>query len=116
MSLPSVLDAWSSRPAIRAAAVVSEDGLLVHDLLDAGTDGEAVAALAVTVVRHARQLGEAHGDPEVRTVVLDRPAGPAILSPIDERHTLVVFARADRDIGPLLFDIRRSRESLGQSI
>jgi len=116
MSLPEVLDGWSSRPVIRAAAVVNEDGLLVHDLLDPRTDAEAIAALAVTIVRHSRQLGEAHGDPDLHTVVLDRPGGPTILSPIDERHTLVVLAAADRDIGPLLFDIRRSRDSLGRSI
>jgi predicted regulator of Ras-like GTPase activity (Roadblock/LC7/MglB family) len=116
MSLPSVLDAWPARSLVRGAAVVSEDGLLVHDMLAAPVDGDAVAALAVTVVRVSRQLGESQGDGALRTVVLDLEAGPAILSPIDDRHTLVVYAEPDRDIGPLLFDIRQSRDLLSQAI
>lgn len=116
MSLPRILDGWASRDLIEGAAVLSEDGLLVHDLLNSALDGEAIAALAVTVVRHCRQLGTALGRGGFGSVVLDLDDGPAVLTPLDREHTLVIVAAADRDIGPLLFDLRQSRDVLSRSV
>jgi predicted regulator of Ras-like GTPase activity (Roadblock/LC7/MglB family) len=116
MSVRQILDAWDNRAAVRGAAVVSEDGLVVHDLLDPAADSEAVAALAVTVIEHGRQFGDAQGPTDLRTVVLDLANGPAILTPLDDRHALVVLAQPDRDIGPLLFEIRQSRSALTRAI
>jgi predicted regulator of Ras-like GTPase activity (Roadblock/LC7/MglB family) len=107
MSLTEALDRWSSRAAIRGAAVISEDGILIHD---------AVAALALTLFRHAQQLGTAAGAGELGSVVIELTAGPAIVASIDERHTLVVLAYPERDLGPLLFDIRRDKPALSQAV
>jgi len=115
MSLRQIVDRWSARDAIRGAAIVSEDGLVIHDVLDTG-DADAVAALAVTVVRDARQLTEAAVAGELRTVVLDADRSPAILAPLDARHTLVVLAAPNRDLGPLLFEIRRERPALSRAV
>lgn len=116
MSLPRIVNQWASRDVVRGAAVVSEDGLLVHDALAPPADREAVAALAVTVVRLARQLGAAAGPGELRRVVLDLASGPAVLAPLEADQVLVVLAQPDRDIGPLLFDIRHSRAALSRAI
>lgn len=116
MPLPSLLQAWSDRPSVRGAAVVSEDGLLVHSLLPSDADAEAVAALAVTLVREGRQFAAARGTADLHRMVLDLAGGPAILAPIDERHTLVLLARPDQDVGSLLFEIRQSRAALSQAI
>jgi predicted regulator of Ras-like GTPase activity (Roadblock/LC7/MglB family) len=116
MSLPELMEGWSNRAAVRCAAVVDEDGLLVHDMLTHGLDGEAVAALAVTAVRHLRQLGEVLGSASVRNVVVDSTAGPTILTPLDHGHTLVVIARPDLDIGPLLREIRLASPALSQAV
>ena len=115
MTLRQIVDGWSARDRVRGAAIVSEDGLVIHDLLDAA-DAEAIAALAVTIVREARQLGDAAGRAPLRTVVLDYAGGPAILTPIDGRHTLVVLAVAEQDLGLLLFEIRRERSALSQAV
>lgn len=115
MLLRQIVDGWSARDTIRGAAIVSEDGLVIHDLLPTA-DADAVAALAVTIVREARQLGDAAGDAPLRTVVLDYAGGPAVLAPIDAHHTLVVLAAPDRDIGPLLYEIRRERPALSQAV
>jgi predicted regulator of Ras-like GTPase activity (Roadblock/LC7/MglB family) len=115
MSLRQIVDRWSARDRIRGAAIVSEDGLVIHDALGGG-DTEAIAALAVTIVRDAGQFAEAAAGGSLRTVVLDAESGPAILSPIDARHTLVVLALPDRDLGPLLHEIRRERPALSQAV
>lgn len=115
MPLRKTLDRWPSRPLIQGAAIISEDGLLVHDDLAAGIDREAVAALAVAVRRHAEQLGTAVGG-TLGSVVLELTGGPAVVTGLDPRHTLIVFALAGQDIGPLLFDVREGRTALAGAV
>ncbi len=112
MSFRSTINQWPSRASVRGAAVISEDGLLIHDELDAGVDRDAVAALAVTVRRHAEQLGAAAQGGSLGSVVVELSQGPAILASLDDGHTLVVLARPDRDLGQLLFDLRSARAVL----
>lgn len=116
MSLRATLDRWSSRSTIRGAAVISEDGLLVHDAFDDTVDGEAVAALALAVLRHAEQFRDVAGGGELGSVVLELATGPAIVAGLDHRHTLVVLARPDLDLGPLLFDISREKSALSPEV
>lgn len=116
MPFSLTIDRWSSRPVIRGAAVVSEDGLVVHEALGAGVDREAVAALAVTVRRHAAQLADAAAAGSLGSIVLELTGGSVVLAALDDRHTLVVLAAPDRDLGPLLFDIRDGRAALVQAI
>lgn len=116
MSFRRTIDQWPSRSSVRGAAVVSEDGLLVHDHLGAGLDGEAIAALAVTLHRHAAQFGAAADGGGLGAVVLEFDRGPAILRTLDDRHTLVVLAVPDHDLGPLLYDIRSARAALARGL
>ncbi len=48
----------------------------------------------------------------LRAAVLDFGGGPAILSVLGPGATLVVLARPDRDLGPLLFELRSNRDTL----
>lgn len=116
MTFRDTVERWSSRPSIRGAAIVSEDGLLVHSMLDPAADGEAIAALAVALLRDAQQLGSAAAGGAVGSVVLELADGPVIVTALDITHTLVVLARPDHDLGPLLFDIRTDRTRLGQAV
>jgi predicted regulator of Ras-like GTPase activity (Roadblock/LC7/MglB family) len=110
--LRETLQGFATGDAVRGAAIVGEDGLVIHDALAAGTDVDAVAALAVTTMRHADQFGAAAGVGGLRTAVFDFGGGPAILAALSPTATLVVLARPDRDLGPLLFDIRSRRDRL----
>ncbi|MGE0439908.1 MAG: roadblock/LC7 domain-containing protein [Gemmatimonadales bacterium] len=116
MAFRDLLDQWDSRPVIRGGAVISEDGLLVHDLLADGVDGEALAALAVVLRRDAAQLGEAAGTGDAGTVVVEHPTGPVVIAELDAHHTLLLLARPDVDIGPLLYDIRCHRTTLSRAV
>jgi predicted regulator of Ras-like GTPase activity (Roadblock/LC7/MglB family) len=116
MSLRTTLDQWPSRESIQAAAVVSEDGLLIHDAFDEAVDREAIAALAVTLRRTGRQLGVAANHGPLGSMVVEFEDGCAVLAGLDQDHTLVLLARPDRDLGPLLFDVRRERTALSRSV
>lgn len=115
MPFRQTLDRWPSCAVIQGAAIISEDGLLVHDDLGRHVDGEAVAALAVAVRRHAEQLGTAVGG-TLGSTVMELTGGPAVITPLDTRHTLIVLARPGMDIGPLLFDIRQGRSTLAEAL
>ncbi len=116
MSFHQIIDRWPSRSAVRGAAVINEDGFLVHDALVEGLDHEAIAALGVTLLRHARQFGLAVDGGNLGAVVIELGNGPAILLPLDSRHTLVVLAGPDHDLGQLLFELQSARVSLAEVI
>ncbi|MEO8448869.1 MAG: roadblock/LC7 domain-containing protein [Gemmatimonadota bacterium] len=115
-ALRDLISGWTNGESVHGAAIVSEDGLLVHDALDPGTDREAIAALAIELIRNGRQLGMAGARSRLDTVVLDLEHGPAILSPLDASHTLIVFAAGDTDIGALLYEIRTQRAAVSAAI
>jgi len=110
--LREIMQGLNSRDAIRGAAIVGDDGLVIHDALASEADGEAVAALAVTTMRHAEQFGGAGRCGPLRTAVLDFGNGTAILTMLGDGATLVVLARPDRDLGPLLYELRTRRDTL----
>lgn len=110
--LREIMQGLDSRDSVRGAAIVGDDGLVIHDALTSDADTEAVAALAVTTMRHADQFGGAGRCGTLRTAVLDFGNGPAILSVLGPGAILIVLARPDRDLGPLLYEIRTRRDSL----
>lgn len=110
--LREILMGFDAGDSVRGAAIIGEDGLVIHDALTADADGEAVAALAVTTMRHAEQFGNAGHCGPLHTAVLDFGHGPAILTALSPYATLVVLARPDRDLGPLLHELRVRRAAL----
>ncbi|MBX3145824.1 MAG: roadblock/LC7 domain-containing protein [Gemmatimonadales bacterium] len=96
--------------------MISEDGLLIHDMFPADADGEAVAALALALLSQAEQIGHAAGGDATGHVVVELDAGPVVVTRLDRQHSLVVLAEPGRDIGALLFDIRRHRTQLSEAV
>ena len=110
--LREIIQGLDAGASVRGAAIIGEDGLVIHDALGRNADGEAVAALAVTTLRHAEQFGGACRAGTLQTAVLDFQDGPAILSSLSSTATLVVLAEPDRDLGALLFELRLKRHAL----
>ncbi|HLB54402.1 MAG TPA: roadblock/LC7 domain-containing protein [Gemmatimonadales bacterium] len=110
--LREILQGLDAGDSVRGGVIVGDDGLVIHNALTPDTDDEAVAALAVTTRRHAEQLGGASRSGQLRTAVLEFGGGPAILASLTPEATLVVLAKPDRDIGPLLYELRTRRAAL----
>ncbi len=110
--LRQILEDLDGGDAVRGGAIIGEDGLVIHSALTPDADDEAVAALAVTTRRHAEQLGGASKSGELHTAVFDFAGAPAILSALTPSATLVVLAKPDRDLGPLLYELRTRRDAL----
>ncbi len=115
-ALREVLERLDAGDAVRGGAIVGADGLIIHNALTPDADQEAIAALAVTTMRHAEQLGTSSGSGELRTAVLEYGGGPAILTPLNPSATLVVLAKPDRDLGELLYELRTRRNALTELV
>jgi predicted regulator of Ras-like GTPase activity (Roadblock/LC7/MglB family) len=114
--LQELIQGLDARASVRGAAIIGADGLVIHDALNADADGDSVAALAVTTLRHAEQFGSACGAGPLRTVVFDFGACPAILSALTPHATLVVLAQPGRDLGALLFELRQRHDALARLV
>lgn len=110
--LREIIQGLDAGESVRGAAIIGEDGLVIHDALGPGADADAVAALAITTLRHAEQLGGAFRSGPLQTAVFEFDEGPAILSALTPTATLVVLARPNRDLGPLLYELRIRRDTL----
>jgi predicted regulator of Ras-like GTPase activity (Roadblock/LC7/MglB family) len=114
--LRSILLALADRPEVAGVAVVSDEGLIVESALPPALDPDAVAAHAVTVMRHLESLGGAIGQGHPRQVVSEGANGVVVLHRLPGGATLLVLAAPDGDLGTLLHDLRRHAPALEQLI
>ncbi|HEX9167075.1 MAG TPA: roadblock/LC7 domain-containing protein [Gemmatimonadales bacterium] len=112
MHLFHVVHGLAARPEVIGAAIISGDGLVIHQVLPAGADPDALAALATTLLRHTAELGAAARLGPLTTAVLDFGPGPVIVSALGEGAALVLLVRADADFGELLYLVRRHQPAI----
>lgn len=110
--LRRLVDGLAARPEVTGVAVISGDGLVIEQALDPSTDPEALAALALTLRRHAGELGGAAGLGGLDTVILEYADGPAVMTRHRDDTALLLLARADADLGELLYLLRRQRSAI----
>jgi predicted regulator of Ras-like GTPase activity (Roadblock/LC7/MglB family) len=92
---------------VQAVLLLSGDGLPIQHAAKIALEPETIAALAATVGQHALRLGEGAGRGELRAAVLEFADGLVVLSRAGATDWLAVLARADADIGHLLYDLRQ---------
>jgi predicted regulator of Ras-like GTPase activity (Roadblock/LC7/MglB family) len=109
--LADVLRGLAARDGVQGALLLSGEGLPI-DHAGSGFESDAVAALAATLAHYAGQLGADAGRGELRTAVLDFARGPLVLTRAGSSDWIAILAHADRDIGPLLYDLRRHGPAL----
>jgi predicted regulator of Ras-like GTPase activity (Roadblock/LC7/MglB family) len=114
--LRTLLTGIAQRPEVTGAAIVSGEGLLIEHALPAGTDGEALAALAATVIRQIAELGGAARLGHPTSAVVEFSGGPAIIGMVDGGAALFVMARPDADLGELLYLVRRHRPAVADGL
>ena len=71
-----------------------------------------LAALAATVGQHAGRLGQGAGRGDLLTAVLEFSNGLLVLARLSQGDWLALLARADADIGGLLYDLRQHRPAV----
>lgn len=115
----ALLDDMMSVPGVRGALVVAvRDGLVVDGRVHVGVRGDAVAALAASLFRRARQA-TGNGGGAVRFVELDAEGGRIMMAGLEELALLAVLEKR-ANAGLVRLAVRRAvnelaaRESRGE--
>jgi predicted regulator of Ras-like GTPase activity (Roadblock/LC7/MglB family) len=110
--LAEVIRGLATRDGVQAAVLLSADGLLIQHASAHTIEPDTVAALAATLAQHAQRMGAGAGRGDLRTAVLEFSDGAVVLARVGGGDWLAILARADADIGPLLYDLRHHRAAL----
>jgi uncharacterized protein len=111
-SLSDVVRALADQPGVEAVVVASMDGLPIAHEGRAGSDPDAVAALAATAIRHAGRLAEGSALGQVQTIALEGDQGTLLVAPAAPGSWLLVLVEPDANFGRVLYDLRRHRTAL----
>jgi predicted regulator of Ras-like GTPase activity (Roadblock/LC7/MglB family) len=106
------VEALGRREGVEAVIILGNDGLPIDSHVPPGGDADALAALIPSVLRACDQLGAAASGGGLDMGVLEYGAGAAVVANLSPDANLLVLARANANIGPLLYDLKRFRAEI----
>lgn len=108
--LQDLLASFTRLRGVSAAALVGQDGLVLHSEIaprDNGIDVEALGALASSGLIPAQELGSETGAGKLRQSILEFEGGVVVIEPVGEQALLVVVTDAAANLGLLRLTARR---------
>ena len=115
--MPTIRDltvAIRQRPGIEAVVVLGRDGLLIDSQSTISLDAEGLAARVPGIVASADEIGLTTGKGTMRTALIEHEHGYAVVSSVGDDALLCVLTTPSADLGSLLYDVRRHRESIAR--
>ena len=115
--MPTIRDltvAIRRRPGIQAVVVLGRDGLLIDSQATVDLDAEGLAARVPGIVAAADEIGEVTGKGAMRIALIEQAGGYAVVSSVGDDALLCVLTTHEADLGSLLYDVRRHRESIAK--
>jgi predicted regulator of Ras-like GTPase activity (Roadblock/LC7/MglB family) len=115
--MPTIRDltvAIRQRAGIEAVVVLGRDGLLIDSQGSLNLDAEGLAARVPGIVAAADEIGTTAGRGSMRIAVIEQENGYAVISSVGDDALLCVLTSRSADLGSLLYDVRRHRESIAR--
>jgi predicted regulator of Ras-like GTPase activity (Roadblock/LC7/MglB family) len=115
--MPTIRDltvAIRQRAGIEAVVVLGRDGLLIDSQGTLDLDAEGLAARVPGIVAAADEIGTTSGRGTMRIAVIEQENGYAVVSSVGDDALLCVLTTRSADLGSLLYDVRRHRESIAR--
>jgi predicted regulator of Ras-like GTPase activity (Roadblock/LC7/MglB family) len=112
--LDTALAELRAHPGVDHLILLGRDGLVIQHLGSGEGDEETVAARVPGIVVAARGLGAAASRGSFITAVLEYDSGVAIIVALPGDLLLAALVRRDVGFAPLLRQLRRQRDRLGQ--
>ena len=115
--MPTIRDltvAIRQRPGIEAMVVLGRDGLLIDSQSTIDLDAEGLAARVPGIVAFADEIGTTTGKGATRIALVEHENGYAVISSVGDDALLCVLTSRTADLGSLLYDVRRHRESIAR--
>jgi len=113
--MPTIRDltaAIRQRAGVEAVVVLGRDGLLIDCQSANAIDSEDLAARVPGIVASADEVGGATGKGALRISLIEYESGYAVISAVGSDAVLFVLTSPTADLGSLLHDVRRHRESI----
>jgi len=113
--MPTIRDLTSAirqRAGVEAVVVLGRDGLLIDCQRGIELDAEDLAARVPGIIASADEVGGATGKGALRISLIEYESGYAVISAIGSDAVLFVLTSHTADLGSLLYDVRRHRESI----
>ncbi len=115
--MPTIRDltaAIRTRTGIEAVVVLGRDGLLIDSQSAPGLDADDLAARVPGIVASADEIGGTTARGSMRIALIEHENGYAVVSSVGDDALLCVLTSRDADLGVLLYDVRRHRESIAR--
>jgi predicted regulator of Ras-like GTPase activity (Roadblock/LC7/MglB family) len=115
--MPTIRDltvAIRQRPGIEAVVVLGRDGLLIDSQSTIDLDAEGLAARVPGIVASADEIGATTDRGGMLMAVIEQENGYAVISSVGDDALLCVLTSRTADLGSLLYDVRRHRESIAR--
>lgn len=115
--MPTIRDltvAIRQRSGIEAVVVLGRDGLLIDSQGTLALDAEGLAARVPGIVAAADEIGTSTGRGTMRIAIIEQESGYALVSVVGQDALLCVLTTRTADLGTLLYDVRRHRESIAR--
>ncbi len=107
-----LLQRFRAVESIDLAAVVANDGLLIESMVQAGTDVEAICAVASNSLAMAESLGREINKGQPLQIILEYGQGFVIIEPINREAMLLLMTSALEQLGQVRFLIALHRSEL----
>lgn len=106
--LKQALGGYLAIPGIRAALLISDQGLLVSSMAKEGVDTASIAALAIDTVRTAQRFGQQVGAGTLDTMSIEFDSLTVVLAPFTQDVMLALLA-SPGSVGILLGKLSNSK-------
>ena len=117
--MPTIRDlvgALGRRTGVDAAILLGRDGVVIDGRGAPPGEADVLAALVPPLLAAADTLGASARRGEVVTTVVEFGTGFGIISAVSDDACLLLLARADAPLAPLLSDLRRHRAGIAALI
>lgn len=113
-SIRDLVGAIRQREGVEAAVVLGRDGLLIDSQSTMELDAEGLAARIPGIVASADEIGDTTGKGTMRIALVEHENGYAVVSSVGDDALMCVLTTHAADLGSLLYDVRRHRESIAR--
>jgi len=115
-SLAEALQELRSHPGVQHVVVLGSDGLLIQHLGGAEIDPEALAAMVPGITAACRTLGEAGGQGDFSTAVIEFERGVCVALSLSDDILVALLLDRGTGFAPLLRTLRSRRAELAAAV
>ena len=101
-----------SSPEIEAAALISQDGLIIASALKPEIDPDRISAMSASILSLGEQIGKETNIGALEQVYIQGENGHVVLMSVGEGAVLTALVTAQAKMGVLLLDMRHTAEDL----